>query len=130
MVFNARMFSRLAVLAAIAASCSAQNTIGCFGGGSTVNCTAFIPIFCASLGIKSIAPSDVASRCFTAPNGLRCDFDVVNQSGTTDIPSPGNCQTLLTQVAATCPQGGSGQIVGSAFEFFVDPNVGACGVAL
>ncbi|KAJ7236769.1 hypothetical protein C8J57DRAFT_1728142 [Mycena rebaudengoi] len=127
MVFQMRMLSSLAALAAIVTSCAGQSNIGCFGG-TTGDCTSFIPTFCASLGIKTIAPADTAARCFNMPNGVRCDFDAVNTGGATDIPSIGNCQTLLTQVSALCPSGGDGNIVGQPFVFFVDPNTGPCEV--
>ncbi|KAJ6511697.1 hypothetical protein DFH09DRAFT_269293 [Mycena vulgaris] len=127
MVFQVRMLLSLAALAAIVTSCAGQNNINCFSG-TTGDCTSFIPIFCASLGIKTIAPADTAARCFNMPNGVRCDFDVFNSGGTTDIPSIGNCQTLLTQVSASCPPGGIGNIVGQPFVFFVDPNTGPCKV--
>ncbi|KAJ7825452.1 hypothetical protein B0H13DRAFT_2341665 [Mycena leptocephala] len=129
MVFQARMLSSLAALAAIVMSCAGQSSIDCFGiDGAMGDCTSFIPIFCASLGIKTIAPADTAARCFNMPNGVRCDFDAVNIGGATDIPSIGNCQTLLTQVSASCPSGGVGNILGQPFEFFVDPNTGPCEV--
>ncbi|KAJ7236767.1 hypothetical protein C8J57DRAFT_1728141, partial [Mycena rebaudengoi] len=115
--------SSLAALAAIVTSCSGQINFDCFGG-ITGDCTSFIPTFCASLGIKTIAPADTAARGNDAG-----DFDAVNIGGATDIPSIGNCQTLLTQVSALCLSGSVGNIVGQPFEFFVNPNTGPCAVS-
>ncbi|KAJ6545358.1 hypothetical protein B0H19DRAFT_1075687 [Mycena capillaripes] len=107
------MLSRLATLTAIITSCMGQTNIGCFGDGAAGNCTSFIPTFCASLGIKTTVAGD---------------FDAVNLGATTDTPSAGNCQTLLTQVSALTKhlQGGSGSFSGLPFTFFVDPNAGQC----
>ncbi|KAJ6511699.1 hypothetical protein DFH09DRAFT_1198039 [Mycena vulgaris] len=126
MPFRSPMLASLVVLASIVGFSVGQINTSCLGPGATGNCGSVISTFCSSLAVDIIAPSDTLTHCFNMPDGVRCDFGVVNMGNATDAPSVVNCQLILNQVSAECPTGGLGNVVGLPFEFQVDPNEGAC----
>ncbi|KAJ7110778.1 hypothetical protein C8R43DRAFT_161230 [Mycena crocata] len=124
---NARTLLGLVTLALATTSCVAQLNISCFFGGPTFNCTSLAPQFCASIGSIVVAPGDTSARCFNGPGvGENCVFTLANQGTVADVPSAGNCLSALNSVAAACPPGGSGQVTGLPFRFWIDPNDGVC----
>ncbi|KAJ7615422.1 hypothetical protein FB45DRAFT_1008354 [Roridomyces roridus] len=125
----------------------AQITTVCNPAGTEASCTQFIATFCNFASgvvvciisrprespklnaLKQIDPADTLTRCFTldAAANLKCDFTALNTHTTSTGISGTNCQNVLAQVNTTCPLGGFGQVTGAAFQFYGDPNTGACG---
>ncbi|KAJ7825453.1 hypothetical protein B0H13DRAFT_2341666 [Mycena leptocephala] len=126
---NAIPRASLVVLASIVGFSVGQVNTTCLApDGTTGDCSSVISTFCSSLAVDIIAPTDTLTRCFNMPDGVRCDFGVVNNGDATDAPSVVNCQLIFNQVSAECPTGGRGNVVGLPFAFQVDPNEGACAV--
>ncbi|KAJ7615420.1 hypothetical protein FB45DRAFT_1035412 [Roridomyces roridus] len=109
----------------------AQVTTVCYEGGTEASCGQFIPTFCNFLFDSDvmIAPGDSITRCFTlnATASRKCDLTALNTLNVTHGTSETNCDNVLAQVNTTCPMGGFGQVTGAAFQFYGDPNTGACG---
>ncbi|KAJ7199202.1 hypothetical protein GGX14DRAFT_572961 [Mycena pura] len=95
----------LAALALLFAPTFGQFNVTCIPSGTTGNCGTFTTQFCSSFDQHIIQVGNSISACFaTGVTNLKCDLTVVNTDGVvTGPPSVGNCETILSTVAAECP---------------------------
>ncbi|KAJ7918509.1 hypothetical protein B0H13DRAFT_2321256 [Mycena leptocephala] len=127
MVYNLKALT-LAALALVITPALGQLKTVCNPGGTMGSCANYITTFCTSIANQVIAPNDTAARCFTTPTAtLKCDFHALNTHAVNNSISVENCENALKSVSTECPLGGWGQVSGAAFQFFGDPNTGACG---
>ncbi|KAJ7085525.1 hypothetical protein C8R44DRAFT_893815 [Mycena epipterygia] len=127
MLSNARAFFSLVVVAVTATSCVGQVQMNCFAAGPAFDCFSFALAFCSTIGNSSVRPTDSIIRCFEGPAAAtQCLFTTVNTLTANSIPNTANCLSALEEVDTNCPFGGSGQIVGDNFRFWMDTKTGAC----
>ncbi|KAJ7080243.1 hypothetical protein C8R44DRAFT_862905 [Mycena epipterygia] len=127
MVYNLKALTFAALALVITPSLGQLQTV-CNPGGTVGSCAAYITTFCTSIENEVIPPGGSAGRCFPTPTeSLKCDFTTINTHTVNNSINVPNCQSALTSVDQECSMGGWGQFSGAAFQFFGDPNTGACG---
>ncbi|KAF7358587.1 hypothetical protein MSAN_01197200 [Mycena sanguinolenta] len=95
--------------------------------GLSGDCSDLITGFCQSIQGVTIGQLNTVSQCFNRVNGTKCDLTAWNQN-TAVAPPETACETALRTVSALCPSGGEASVAGTTFQFFIDPNAGACGL--
>ncbi|KAJ7221995.1 hypothetical protein C8J57DRAFT_1730520 [Mycena rebaudengoi] len=115
------------LVAVLATPGLAQLQVSCLRGVQ-FNCTSFYPTFCASVGNISVNAGNTVTACFNNNPGQQCLLTAFNNVKGPSTISTFDCLNTLQVVSAICPMGGTGQLLGAAFEFSIDPNNGACGI--
>ncbi|KAJ6603407.1 hypothetical protein DFH09DRAFT_393655 [Mycena vulgaris] len=123
------MFSNMILglgLASLALVSEAQITTHCAEPRPGIDCSPFIATFCQFVGANSVPPHGQLVDCFLAQSAggeNSCEFLVINQANTTQVPGVARCTAVLTALNHTCPEG-SAQAAGDSLFYQYEQSPG------